>query len=105
MSASLALFRAKQAGVEVWVEGDKLRLKASSPVPSTVLELCTLYKSEVIELLRRQTPIKRTPDPNVCRFCGERISWKLDGTAFGDGSSAHNACYAKAVEAGPPWWE
>lgn len=101
MSASLALFRAKQAGVEVWVEGDKLRLKASSPVPSTVLELCTLYKSEVIELLRRQTPIKRTPDPTVCRVCGERISWTTDGIAFSDGSSAHIACYEKAASSGP----
>ena len=54
MSASLALFRAKQAGVEITVDGDRLRLEASSPAPSQVLELLAAHKLEIIELLRRR---------------------------------------------------
>lgn len=54
MSASLALYRAKQAGVTVRLEGDKLKLEAASPAPSKVLELLSAYKFEIIELLRCQ---------------------------------------------------
>lgn len=54
MSASLALFRAKQAGVAITLDGDKLRLEASSPAPSAVLELLAAHKPEIIALLRRR---------------------------------------------------
>ena len=54
MTASLTLYRAKQAGVTVRLEGDKLKLEAATPAPSKVLELLSAYKSEIIELLRCQ---------------------------------------------------
>ena len=54
VSASLALFRAKQAGVEITLDGDKLRLSAASPAPSVVLELLAAHKSEIITLLQRR---------------------------------------------------
>ena len=54
MSASLALYRAKQAGATVRLEGDKLKLEAASPAPSKVLELLSAHKFEIIELLRCQ---------------------------------------------------
>jgi hypothetical protein len=37
------------------------------------------------------------PDPNLCRYCGEIITWSRPGAlAFGDHSSAHVLCYEQA---------
>ena len=43
------------------------------------------------------SPANGHPHPDACRFCGERISWATDGITFGDGLSAHNACYERAA--------
>ena len=37
------------------------------------------------------------PDPNLCQYCGETITWRRpDAVAFGDCSSAHVLCYEQA---------
>lgn len=69
MSASLALYRAKQAGVTVRLVGDKLKLEAASPAPSKVLELLSAHKYEIIELLRCQRAADQRVDrpQTLCR--------------------------------------
>jgi hypothetical protein len=52
MSASYALKTARALGIRVRLGGDDLELEASLPPPSTVLDLLSRHKVEILRLLR-----------------------------------------------------
>jgi hypothetical protein len=52
MSAAQALKAARDAGVQLRLDGDDLLLEASAPPPDNVLELLSRHKPGVVELLR-----------------------------------------------------
>ena len=64
MSGATALARARQAGVVVTLDGDRLALSATRPAPKDLLDLLRAYKAEIIELLR----------------CQDRPAGQVDGT-------------------------
>ncbi|EYD75385.1 hypothetical protein Rumeso_03032 [Rubellimicrobium mesophilum DSM 19309] len=62
MSAALALKAAREAGLQLQVEGEDLILEAAAPPPAPVLERLRQHKAEVIGLLRREAGTWSTED-------------------------------------------
>jgi hypothetical protein len=56
MNASLALRKARVAGVEVSLDGDSLLLQAASEPPADVLKALARHKGEILLLLRCREP-------------------------------------------------
>jgi hypothetical protein len=54
MTASLALYQAREAGAVVSLDGHKLRMKSPNPLPSEVLAMISAYSTEILELLQCQ---------------------------------------------------
>jgi hypothetical protein len=52
MSAATALKAARDAGIELGIDGDDLLLEAVSEPPAATLEALSRHKAEIIELLR-----------------------------------------------------
>ena len=51
MSAAEAIKVARDAGIELTIDGDDLVLEAPAPPPATVLDLLSRHKAEVVALL------------------------------------------------------
>jgi hypothetical protein len=62
MSAIVALEAARAAGIRLATDGDDLLLEANAAPPSSVLDLLSLHKLRVVELLRNQITTAREID-------------------------------------------
>ena len=73
MTAAAALARARKAGVEFVVDGDRVRLRSGDVLPAALLEELRQHRSEIRELLKRERLADRgkagKPDRH-CRQCG-----------------------------------
>src|SRR5262245_25918928 len=52
MSAATALKAARDAGIELGIEGDELLLEAPAPPPTAVLDALRRHKAEIVAMLR-----------------------------------------------------
>ena len=96
-STVVALRAARAAGVQIRVGGGDLLLKAATPPSSTVIDLLSRYKAEVMELLRPGADGRSTEDWQV--FVDERA-----GRAEFDGGLPRPAAQSRAFAFGVAEW-
>jgi hypothetical protein len=81
------LAAASAAGMELWLDGDRVRWRAVEPDPAFLDGLRT-RKAEILELLAGRR----------CRHCGERLAWPEPvGVIHGDGRASCFDCYYQAA--------
>ena len=86
MSAVAALAAASAAGVEIWLDGQRLRWRAARPNPE-VLDQLRAHKSEVLDVLAGSR----------CHGCGCRLAWPAPvGIVHGNGRASCWDCYYAA---------
>jgi hypothetical protein len=81
MSAAHALKAARDAGIDMSVDGDDLLLAASEAPPIQVLDQIREHKAEILAAVRDEG--KNEPDEYFCEECGAQAS-------FGYGVSIKN---------------
>lgn len=81
------LAAASAAGIELWLDGDRVRWRAAEP-DSAILEALRAHKPEILAILAG----------NRCRHCGEALAWPEPvGVIHGDGRASCFRCYYEAA--------
>jgi hypothetical protein len=88
VSANEAIKVARDAGIELTIDGDDLVLEAPAPPPATVLDLLSRHKAEVVAVLAASTlksaPVTEAPkldlaappDPKPTKPRLRRLRWR-----------------------------
>ena len=87
--AAAILAAAEAVGAVVLIDGNKLKVRNSILLPSSVRADVDGNWRALAELFKG----------DHCRCCGRLIDWRRDGVAFADHTAAHIACYERAEAA------